>query len=99
MTQAMARQGARVTATVIDRDTLSVDGEVYRRDHGDECLLRHNGKHTGRRIQPEDLECSNCGWSHEYFFWYEGTCYYNRLVNYCPGCGLKILGVVANDGD
>lgn len=68
------------------------------RDDGEECLLRHNGRHTGIVVGPDDLECSNCGYSREYFFWYEGTGYYNRLVNFCPGCGLKIFGVVTTNG-
>lgn len=64
----------------------------------DECLLRHNGRHTGRVVQPEDLECSNCGYSREYFFWYGYTGYHTRLVNFCPRCGLRILGTVVTNG-
>lgn len=69
------------------------------RDNGeDECLLRPNGRHTGIVIEPDDLECTNCGYSREYFFWYEATGFYNRLVNYCPRCGMKIFGAVTANG-
>lgn len=91
--------GVFPTRIVVDedglgRDDLETESRTYLPETGGECLLRHNGKHTGIVIEPEDLECTNCGYSREYFFWYEATGFHNRLVNYCPRCGMKIFGAV-----
>ena len=40
------------------------------------------------------LECSNCHFQADHFFYYEDRTYARRAVKHCPKCGLRILGVV-----
>ena len=84
-------------AVYVDKDTIVryADGEVFHRDHSEEEVLLQP---TSKAVAPR-LRCSNCGFERQYTFWYRKLHYLERQINYCPGCGLKILGVVANDDD
>jgi len=50
-------------------------------------------------LQPMDgnraprLRCSNCHFNRGYTFWYKRIDFQDRQINFCPGCGFKILGV------
>lgn len=39
------------------------------------------------------LRCSNCHYERGYTFWYKRIDFQDRQINFCPGCGFKILGV------
>ena len=41
--------------------------------------------------------CSNCGYTRAYTFWWRKPQYECRQVNYCPGCGMHIMGVIGHD--
>lgn len=42
------------------------------------------------------LECSNCGFKSDHYFFYKGPTYAKRIVHWCPSCHLRILGVVGD---
>ena len=67
---------------------------VLRRD-GDEVLLRSTSEVVGGMPV---LECSNCGYRMDHYFWYEDNTYARRIVKRCPGCDYRIFGVVVRDG-
>lgn len=56
-----------------------------------EALLRETGEKVGGMPV---LECSNCGFRADHFYWYEGPTYAERKVHWCPSCKLHILGVI-----
>lgn len=81
----------RVTATLVDENTLDVDGVLFHRRPDEEVLLQVASKAVAPR-----LRCSHCGFERQYTFWYRKLDYEGRLMNYCPGCGLRILGVAGD---
>ena len=98
--QAMAARAANyssVTATIYDEDTLDVNGIRYVREgqQREEVLLQP----TTKAVAPR-LRCSNCHFERQYTYWYQHLDYVGRIVNYCPGCGHKVMGVAnAFDSD
>ena len=82
-----------VTAKLVDENTLDVNGVLFHRRLEDEVLLQP----TTKAVAPR-LKCSNCGFERQYTFWYRHLDYEGRQVDYCPGCGLRIMGV-AKHGD
>lgn len=63
---------------------------MSRNDH-EETLLRTTGDIVaGMPV----LECTNCHFQADHFFWYEDKSYANRVVKRCPKCGMRIFGVV-----
>ncbi len=42
------------------------------------------------------LKCSNCGYTRCYTFWYKKLHFEERNVDFCPGCGFPICGVVTS---
>lgn len=86
---------AHVTAELVDENTLSVDGVLFHCKPDDEVLLRpvYSLSISASTLTP-DLQCSNCGYKACYFSWYHRTGFVGRFVNHCPGCGLKIAGVI-----
>lgn len=40
------------------------------------------------------LECSNCHFQANHFFYYEDATYARMAVKQCPKCGFRILGAV-----
>lgn len=42
------------------------------------------------------LRCSNCHYERAYYYWYKSLHFKDRVVNFCPGCGHPVLGVVAD---
>lgn len=93
MTRAMGAQVAdsHVTAKLVDENTLDVNGVLFHRRPEDEVLLQP----TTKAVAPR-LRCSNCGFERQYAFWYRHLDYEGRQVDYCPGCGLRILGVIGH---
>ncbi|WP_405736116.1 hypothetical protein [Bifidobacterium sp.] len=83
---------AHVTATLLDENTMSVNGTVFVRQAEDEVLLRPASDAVAPR-----LRCSNCGFERQYTFWYQRLGYQGRVVSFCPGCGLRIAGVVGTE--
>ena len=82
-----------VTATVEDEYTLIADGAKYiREDYEQEVLLQP----VNDAVAPR-LRCSNCHFTRQYTYWYRKLGFIDRTVNYCPGCGYKILGVVGRE--
>lgn len=59
----------------------------------DEVLLRP----MTNAIAPK-LRCSNCGFERAYYYWYKRLGYQERCVNFCPGCGFKVAGVIGHAG-
>lgn len=57
----------------------------------DEALLRP----TTKAVAPK-LRCSNCGFERAYYYWYKKLGFLERCVNYCPGCGYRIAGVIGH---
>lgn len=45
------------------------------------------------------LRCSNCHFERSYTFWYKRIDFKDRQINFCPGCGYKILGVEWQTGE
>lgn len=60
-------------------------------DWGEEVLLRET-KQTISGLPV--LQCSNCGFKADHFFWFDSEVYANMKVKWCPNCRLHILGVV-----
>lgn len=93
--------GKKIVFSLCTEGTVELDFALglmdFIGDKDQECLLQgvvHDG--TNVASQPDDLWCSNCGYSRPYFFWYGKSGYQERQVNYCPHCGMRIFGVVAN---
>lgn len=92
MTQAMAARAGNphVTATLVDEDTLSVNGTIFVRKSTEEVLLQPTTDERAPR-----LRCSNCHFERGYTFWYKRIDFQDRQIKHCPGCGYRILGVVS----
>lgn len=86
-------EDVKVMATLVDENTLDFNGTLFvRRTHGgdeEEVLLMP----MDDTIVPK-LRCTNCGYQRAYFYWYHATGYTDRVVNYCPGCGYHVAGVL-----
>lgn len=81
-----------VTATLVDENTLDVNGVMFqRRPEEYEVLLQPMDDALAPR-----LSCSNCHFERGYTFWYKRIGFKDRQIMHCPGCGYKILGVVRN---
>ena len=81
-----------VTAIIIDENTLEVTGvQFVRKRDDDEVLLQP----TNGAIAPR-LRCSGCGFERSYTFWYKRLHFQERQLNFCPGCGHPILGVIGH---
>jgi hypothetical protein len=83
-----------VTATILDENTLSVNGTTFKRQSGDEVLLQPVDDARAPR-----LRCSNCHFERGYTFWYKRIGFKDRQISFCPGCGFKIMGVVNHGRD
>ena len=81
-----------VSATIVDEDTLSVDGVLFVRNSDDEVLLQP----TTKAVAPT-LRCSCCGFERQYTFWYKRLRFKDRQISFCPGCGHRIYGVIGHD--
>ncbi len=92
MILAMAAQAdsGHVTALLVDENTLSVNGTLFVRKRADEEVLLQP---MNDAVAPR-LRCNNCHFTRQYTYWYRKLGFIDRAVNYCPGCGYKILGVV-----
>ena len=44
------------------------------------------------------IECTNCHFQADHFFWYEDDSYAYRALNFCPSCNHKVIGVVVRSG-
>ena len=60
-----------------------------------EALLRTTGNLVAGR---PTIECTNCHFEADHFFWYETDTYAFRKLRFCPKCGTKIFGVVVRHG-
>lgn len=80
-----------VTATIVNENTLSVNGTLFVRKRDDEVLLQP----MQDTVAPK-LRCSNCHYERAYYYWYKALHYQERVVDFCPGCGHPILGVVGH---
>lgn len=90
---------AQVVVELVDENTLEFDGSLFIREREDEVLLRPiYSLSDGASSLTPDLQCSSCGYRARYFSWYGLTDFKNRYVKHCPGCGLKILGVIGKAG-
>ena len=66
---------------------------IFRSD--DEALLRSTDDVVaGMPV----LECSNCHFQADHYFWYEDGTYARRMLKFCPKCNIRILGVVVRHG-
>ena len=83
-----------VNAEILDKDTLSVNGTLFVRKSGDEVLLQPMNKAVAPR-----LRCSNCGFNRQYTYWYSRLDFKDRIVNFCPSCGLKVAGAIGTEVD
>ena len=43
------------------------------------------------------LECSNCHFKADHYFWYEDNTYARRMLRFCPNCNIRIFGVVVRN--
>lgn len=86
-----------VIAHIVDENTISVDGVTFVRKCEDEVLLRpiYSLSDGATSLAPV-LQCSSCGYRAPYFSWYHLTGFRQRYVRHCPGCGLRILGVLGH---
>ena len=63
-------------------------------NNDDEVLLRSTDQViAGMPV----LECSNCHFRGDHYFWYEDNTYARRKLMFCPSCNLRILGVVVRN--
>lgn len=83
---------AHVTATLLDENTLSVNGTLFVRQAEDEVLLQATTSGAAPR-----LRCSNCGFTRQYTYWYAKLEFRARIVNYSPRCGLRIAGAIGTE--
>lgn len=81
----------QVNAVLVDENTLEVNGVTFIRKSHDEVLLQPTTKGQAPR-----LKCSNCDFERGYTFWYHHIGFEGRQIAHCPGCGLRIMGVVGN---
>ena len=56
----------------------------------EEVLLRETDETVSDLLV---LECSNCGFKADHYFFYDGPTYANRKVLWCPNCRRRILGI------
>ena len=62
-------------------------------DH-EETLLRSTGDIVaGMPV----LECTNCHFQADHFFFYDDATYAHRAVKRCPRCGMRIFGAVVTN--
>ena len=88
----MAARGDEVTATFVDERTIECEGRLYALlADEDEVLLQPMDGTVAPR-----LRCSCCGYERVYHYWYRDLGYQKRVVNYCPGCGHHIMGVMGD---
>lgn len=65
-------------------------------------MSRDKQKDIGALLQPTSkavaprLRCSNCHFERQYTFWYSKLGFQDRVINFCPGCGHPIFGVVSD---
>ena len=78
-----------VQAAVIDDCTIEYDGDRF--EHKEDVILQP----MQDTIAPK-LRCSNCHYERAYYYWYRKLHFQERIVNFCPGCGHPILGVIGH---
>ena len=87
-----------VTAEIVDENTLEVEGVRFVREDDDEVLLRPIfGLGDGGSTLSPKIQCSSCGYTAGYWHWYNLLGFKKRYVKHCPGCGLKIAGVIGRN--
>ena len=90
----MEQNDPRVSAVLLDENTLSVDGVQFVRKSDTETLL----KQENRAIAPK-LKCVKCNFGRPYTYFFQKLGFEDMIVNHCPGCGRKIMGVLPWSGD
>ena len=60
----------------------------------DEVLLRQTDEVV---LGMPVLECSNCGFRADHYFFYSSSTYDKRIAHWCPNCQLRILGIAGKD--
>lgn len=80
----------------MNTDNIVLPPDVPDQPDEDETLLREI--YGVLDEWPYDLECTNCHYREGYFFWYRKTGFVGRKIRHCPGCGMRIFGVVTTNG-
>ena len=89
---------AHVMAELVDENTLEVDGVRFVRENDDEVLIRPiYGFTEGSNSFSPKMQCSSCGYTAGYWQWFHLTGFRKRYVRHCPGCGMKIAGVMGRN--
>ena len=57
----------------------------------DEALLHTTKNNVG---DLPTIECANCHFEADHFFWYDGPTYAHRKLKFCPNCGMRLFGIV-----